>query len=316
MKENLNNYIENFNWKDVFVGQSICCTFTKNDYASYYVGEIVEVFVQGNERKIKLKLIENLTNKGLLNKGEIVTASRHDCYLKHKDGMSCSFDASGRVLIPIDRAENIESHPSYGKLSIAKFTGGKNSFYGSDIEHQGGVALKISKSKVERKYGHDFYMSDEIITEIEMSYYQWVEAITSAMNTDGIPCTLKRIGIEYISPAPTFDQRNRFDNKFESEMKRMSNDILKTVEVARTVLSSGKAPNKGEKELILNSLKRLQCDLSSNIPYMAKCFEEKMDEAVLDAKQEIDGFYESMVIKYGKEAIKQLGFTSPQLSIE
>ena len=55
---------------------------------------------------------------------------------------------------------NKDNHESYGMISIAKFNG-KSQFFGSDLEHGGGISITISKGEVERKLFSEWYYGGE-----------------------------------------------------------------------------------------------------------------------------------------------------------
>ena len=64
-------------------------------------------------------------------------------------------------------------------LAFSRRTGGKNHLFGSSIEHNNVIAMTLRHGEVTRELNTDWYHGDKIIAEIEMSYSQFAEAISS-----------------------------------------------------------------------------------------------------------------------------------------
>ena len=96
--------------------------------------------------------------------------------------------------------ETTKQHPSYGMIDISQFTSTGTTFFGSDIVDNGGISITISTADVDRKLNDNWYHSDEQLIRISMSRSQWVDAITTSMNTSGVPCTLERVNGKGICP--------------------------------------------------------------------------------------------------------------------
>ena len=71
------------------------------------------------------------------------------------------------------------THPAYGMLSFSRRSGGKQSLFGSSIEHKDVIAMTLRHGEVTRNLSSDWYHGTEVIAEVEMSYAQFAEAITS-----------------------------------------------------------------------------------------------------------------------------------------
>ena len=85
------------------------------------------------------------------------------------------------------------THESYGIVNISKFSSNGSEFFGSDLVHNGGVSITISNGEVSRDLSTDRYNAvGRELVRIELTHNQFVDAITSGMNTIGVPCTIKR----------------------------------------------------------------------------------------------------------------------------
>lgn len=86
-----------------------------------------------------------------------------------------------------------KKHESFGMIEISKFSSNGSQYFGSDILQNGGVTLKINRASVKRDLHREWFHSDENVITVRMSRNQFVDAITSGMNTSGVPCTLESL---------------------------------------------------------------------------------------------------------------------------
>jgi len=197
-------------------------------------------------------------------------------------------------------------HESFAMLGISRTTcnKGKNLF-GSSIKHSNTISLRIKSARIDRHLNRDWYHAKSLpYIEVEMSYSQFAEAITSLNCGDGIPVTLRQFNGKQMEECPQFDKRQEFEEEFEKEMIGIGNSLRKLTEHAEALLDSKKAPTKSEKETILNSIKSLRQEIEKNIPFMQKSFNEQMDKTVLEAKGEVEGFVMHKIISAGLEGLQ------------
>lgn len=206
------------------------------------------------------------------------------------------------------KENKIYTHPSYGMIQISKYTGGQSTLFGSSIKHNGGITLSIHNAELHRHLNHDWYHSKiNPIISVDMSYSQFAEAITSGMNTSGIPCTIREIrGEPKIDKLDFSNKRLEFEDEFEDALENLNQKLERLSRETEEILFQKKPLNKTEKEEIMNRIKMIEQDIHSNIPYMTKCFNETLDKTVVEAKSEIEGFYESKVRSLGIEALENL----------
>ena len=106
-----------------------------------------------------------------------------------------------------------EKHPCFGKIKISKQQG-QSEFFGSNVTHHGGVLIEICRASYERSLSHDWVYSDETLIEVRMSPLQFAEMITSAMNTDGVPCTIYCDHTGRVEIADFSDNVEQFRNEY------------------------------------------------------------------------------------------------------
>ena len=205
----------------------------------------------------------------------------------------------------MDDAKTYE-HESFAMLGISRTTCNKGiNLFGSSIKHNNTISLRIKPARVDRHLNRDWYHAKSLpYIEVEMSYSQFAEAITSLNCGDGIPVTLRQLNGRQIEECPQFDKRQEFEVEFEKEMLGISKSLRRLTENAEALLDSKKAPTKAEKETILNGIKSLRQEIENNIPFMQKSFNEQMDKTVLEAKGEVEGFVMHKIISAGLEGLQ------------
>lgn len=202
--------------------------------------------------------------------------------------------------------DRTDKHESFAMLGIARTTcsGGLNLF-GSSIRHYNTIRLRIAPAEVDRHLNRDWFHSTRVpYIEVEMSYSQFAEAITSLNQGDGVPVTLRYLDGKQIEDCPFVDKRQEFENEFEDKMKDITKKLEKLTERTEELLNDKKALTKSEKEEIIKSIKSLRQEVRSNIPFIQQSFNEQIDKTVLEAKGEVEGFVLNKIISTGIEGLK------------
>jgi uncharacterized protein YihD (DUF1040 family) len=196
-------------------------------------------------------------------------------------------------------------HESYAMLQISRVSNGRGqNLFGSSIKHSNTITLRIKEARMDRHLNRDWYYGGKEYIEIEMSYSQFAEAITSLNQGEGVPVTLKYLMGKEITECPHVDKRGEFENEFREQMEELSQKLKKLTENTELILNEKKSLNKIDKDIILNEIKMLRQEINSNIPFMATSFNEQMDKTVLEAKGEIEGFMMHKVISAGLEKLQ------------
>ena len=192
-----------------------------------------------------------------------------------------------------------DSHESYGKISISRFSCNKAEFFGSDIFHNGGISISISKAYVDRKYHKEWFGSGQEIIRVRVSANQYVDAITSGMNTVGVPCTIERLNNSGVEQIPhVIDKKEQFTNEMvdtQQEYRDKIDDIISKLDG-----NIGKRKAAG----IKHDLEVLRSHISSNTDFVLKSFNEAMENTVTEAKQSVANYIENKIHTLGIEAMK------------
>jgi len=191
-------------------------------------------------------------------------------------------------------------HESYGMISISKFTSNHSQFFGSDLIHNSGVSITISGGEKRNHLSRDWFHSTEELIKVELSGNQFVDAITSGMNTSGVPCTITRfngVGVE---------QTQHVEDKKEVFRNDMQDTHVKYHERISTILDmlDGNTIGKKKAAEIKHEIEILKQYISSNTNFVMNSFNEAMEKTVVEAKHSISNYIDSKVTSLGIEAIR------------
>lgn len=188
------------------------------------------------------------------------------------------------------------SHPSYGTLAFGRRTGGATPLFGSSIEHRDTIAMTLYHANITRDLHNDYIFGSSKIAEVEMSYSQFAEAITSMNMGSGVPVTIRWTEKDgNISPCNFVSKREQFTNEFKKNTKDTMNKAQQLIQEVRELFNQKKNLTKKDREQVLSKLNSLSMDIGSNIDFIAEQFNEQIDKTVLEAKGEIEAFCQNKV---------------------
>jgi len=210
--------------------------------------------------------------------------------------------------------ERIE-HESFAVLQISRITGNIENLFGSSIQHQHFIELKIHPAYISRDLNQDWiYPMNLPYITIQMSNSQFAEAITSMNMGSGTPVTLKSLlgkdGYKEVKNPPQVNKRMQIDSEFEKGMQRLSTKLKGHLPKIDEIIT--KLPKKYQQE-IKTRIHSLFVEIESNIPFVKRQFTEQMDKTTLEAKGEIEGFFLSKITSLGIKNLKMenvLGLTN------
>lgn len=209
-------------------------------------------------------------------------------------------------MLPDDEFER--EHPSYGILHIARTSGGGSSavrLFGSPLAtHYGTIRLSISKGRWIHGLHHDrYYGMGKDFIEIEMSAAQFADAITSLNIGSGTPCTIRYVSGERVPSPPDYPTeaehiRDDFENSLNTFATK-AHQYRKRIEGLTSKLSA-KA-----KEEIRIALDVIEQQLTSNVPFVVKQFQEATTRVTSAAKAEVEAFVTGAVRAAGLQSIAE-----------
>lgn len=170
---------------------------------------------------------------------------------------------------------------------------GDASLFDSEHKHQGFIQLRIHSAYRDRGLGRDWIHSDKEIIEVSMSEAQWAAMISTLNYGSGVPATLNHIFHEGVEQPSAPDTRTE---KYHSEfMQRMQAAIDKI-----DAMSNGKLTKAQKTELAM-----IRQEITANMPFMARQFDEHMETRVERAKSDIEAHMQNAVQRVGFAALAQ-----------
>lgn len=188
----------------------------------------------------------------------------------------------------INREEETITHDSFGQIAFSRVQSNGSIFYGSELPQDHYIKLEISSSEINRTLTQDWFFAKKSLVRLRLSSNQFSEMITSMNRGSGVPCTLEYINEKKVAELPKQESRKDFvHRKFEDRMKLFSDSIRKRQNEAKDLVKK-KSLSKQDMQSLQHHLDWLTNEVDSNIPFFAKCFQETMDEVVVEAKTEVE----------------------------
>ena len=182
-----------------------------------------------------------------------------------------------------------KQHPSYGMIRFARSSigGSGTALFGSSIMHNNVIRLSISKGMMEREGNEDWFLAgtdiNDMIVEVEMSYTQFAEAITSLNIGEGIPVTITKVNGTFVEPCPYSDRQKVMRREVDEATRDLVRQLEKRSEEIEKLLDEKRVLSREDRRNIVSTLKNVRQELKSNIPYLQKLFAEQMDKTVTDS---------------------------------
>lgn len=201
---------------------------------------------------------------------------------------------------PDNMHDSVETHPAYGQIGASRVTG-RHQLYGSDFEHHSFVKIAIRASSLCRGLSRDYYATGDEYIEVALTESQWAEFLTTLNSGLGTPCTVEFVrGVgELPGIERTVDRRAQFASEVKKDVQRSLGNLDKVLKMIDES-SIGKA----KKEELIMAAKLARQDIESNIPFVAKSFEEHMETQVQRAKTEIHAYVGNAIQRAGIAALK------------
>ena len=197
-----------------------------------------------------------------------------------------------------------ETHESFGLLSLSRVTGTPRTLFGSTIKHGDTIMLRIYEGKVYRDFQKNRYHDGKVLIEVEMSSSQFAEAITTLNVGCGVPVTLRNVGGVDRAEPPSVDFKERAKNELKAEMGELAERIEELSKDAKEILGrKGSTIKADEKDKLLKDLMFVAQEVRGNIPFAHECFQEAVEETVVQAKAEVDACMTAMREKLGQAVL-------------
>lgn len=285
------------------------CQFIKLEKGMVY-GTIIGATVNPEIYGYRIKNKEVI--KGKTSKCAVYGKGKNDSFLRYYfcdqlgyfDRADCSVEEADNELP--------SEHPSYGTILASRRSSNGTKLFGSSIQHNSVIGLTISRGELSRDLNYDRIYGGERLIEIEMSQAQFAEFITGLNIGFGVPCTIKFHGNEGVESPPYKSKLDQFQHEFKNKMRNVGEDVKRVVADAVEILENKKTIGKADRDHILESIKKLVQNISSNVPFVASQFNEQMDKTVHEAKQEVESFVMRKFTEIGIKHADELGIMLPE----
>lgn len=197
-------------------------------------------------------------------------------------------------------------HESYGLIGIHHIQfGGVNRgqpLFGSSIRHSEIIRVSISHAKMIRGLSYDRFHDGRHIIEVDMSYSQFCEFVTTHNQGTGIPCTIRRLNGEAKEDPPFQNKREQHSQEFKASTDKIARKLDELYATVEGLLDKPSVTKQERRDLLERVRYARQC-IASDLPFAVKQFDEQMDLSVKEAKGEIEGFALRRVLLAGQQAL-------------
>lgn len=203
------------------------------------------------------------------------------------------------------RTEVLYKHPSYGMLGIYRTQGTDRTLFGSSIKHSNTIKIELKTGVHSRHLNSDTYYGDKILFEVELSNSQFAELITNMNVGSGVPVTIRRTQENMkIGKCP-------FENKADVHLKEFKENLKDNYKIAQDLIKRAenclneKTLKKKDREDLICILHKLSMELSVNMSYQYSQFEEQVEKTTLEAKGEIEAFFQNRLSNLANNALSE-----------
>lgn len=198
-----------------------------------------------------------------------------------------------------------ERHESFGQISFHRIQGHRR-LYGSHLDnHPTFIRMAVKRSERVHSLSYDRYHEyGQVIVEVDMSAAQYAEAITTMNMGAAVPCTITTVtGIRYEEVPEDVEQEHaKIRMGFKKKLSGLVGILRKARKDGEEILE-GKSVRKGDVKKMVAALRKLEQEVSANMPFVLTQFEESADRVVTAAKAEVESFALALLTKVGSEEL-------------
>jgi hypothetical protein len=190
-----------------------------------------------------------------------------------------------------------ETHPAYGMIAVGRAQSTGHALAGSDFIHHGYMSLRIAPAMLDRGLSSDhWHTSGRRYIEVALSYAQWATLVSAINLGDGVPCTVEWVddcGVE--SP-----EIPGIEHQPSMRRSQLNDEVIETLRDALTKIDAirAKVPAARQRELDL-----VKQEIESNLPFVARSFDEHAEETIEKAKIEAEAYLTGALIRAGMSSL-------------
>lgn len=214
--------------------------------------------------------------------------------------------------IEVERSEDSSleretyKHPAFGMIGFSRITGGgDNVLFGSSIKHNDRIQLTIKHGEQDRMLHEDWYYGRKKIVEVEMSYSQFAECISTMNVGDGVPCTIQFTEKDGHIPAieENNSKREQFRNEFSDTIKKAMEQIQNQINQIQESINTKKTFGIKDQKEMVSQLQNVKYNIGANLDFCVSQFDEQMDKSMMEAKGEIEAFCQNKINSIAQAAL-------------
>jgi hypothetical protein len=201
--------------------------------------------------------------------------------------------------------DKIQKHPSFVSVSFHRITGQRR-FFGSSVESQTWVELKVCPAELHHHLGSDsVYSANQPLIEVALSPAQFAELLTTMNSGPGVPGTLQEFNGKSVEQLPEIEtETHRIREHFEKIMRNRSQEFRDALAEVTTLFEEKKSLNKGDCKKIIDTLRTMVNQFSDSAPFYLGQFEEAAEKIAVQTKAEVDAFITHAVQSTGLEVLR------------
>ena len=196
-------------------------------------------------------------------------------------------------------------HESFGQVQFSRVTGGANKFYGSELPQDHYITMEVKNSEKQVGLTSEHYYGYGSLIKVRMTSSQFAELIASLNTGGGVPCTIERLNGNKVADMPVSESRKELvHRKFKDRMTEFANKIREDKNKAKELVKK-KTLSKQDISDLTRRLDWITMEIEQNIPFFAECFQETMDEVVLEAKSEVENAIQHKIQTLGLNSLHE-----------
>lgn len=203
--------------------------------------------------------------------------------------------------------EEVETHPAFGAVKISRITGNTGKMFGSHLSNHGGlIRLSIMEAERIHSLSHDrIYPANRPVAVVEMTFVQFSELITSPNMSEGVPCTLRRIGERAIPEIPDDIQteQEKVAAGFKREATEFAGKIRGRFQAIHEILDK-KSIGKADRATVREAMRMVVQDIEADMPFVLESFIESAEKTAKAAKAEVEGFLTGAIHRAGLDGLR------------
>jgi hypothetical protein len=198
----------------------------------------------------------------------------------------------------------LESHPSWGLVSIHHVHGDRRGLFGSELQsHSDTIRLTVRLAAVEHSLAQDWYAPRETVLAVEMTPAQFAALITRPNQSYGSPCTILHTSHGRVEQAPPCQSEaskilENHAKNIRSVRERLQRRHQKVMDLLPPRLA------KKRRDAIAMALEVAVREAVDSSEFVLDSFGEAVSKRVEAAKNDVEAHAAGLVRRVGEEVMK------------